>query len=155
MSRKDRKEEVVPVLEAIRTMIRRSDLSQRMVEEQAGFSKGYLSQLLAHNLDLKMWHVLAILEVFDVQPVDFFEDIFPRPKRMTHAGQALDNFIGGAQPLPDDIETSINQLYRLGVESLTELRMRLGRCEKAVDQLEARGVVHLHGIDFGRNLKDS
>lgn len=152
MSRKDRNPEVVPVLEAIRTMIRRSDLSQRMVEVRAGFSKGYLSQLLAHNLDLKMWHVLAILDVFDVQVADFFEDVFPRPKRMTLGGTALDDFVNGAEPLPDDIEDSINRLYRLGVESLTEMRMRLGRCEKAVDQLEARGIVHLHGIDFGRDL---
>ena len=152
MSRKDRNPEVFPVLEAIRIMIRRSDLSQRIVEERAGFSKGYLSQLLAHNLDLKMWHVLAILDVFDVQPADFFEDVFPRPKRMTLGGQALEDFLAGAEPLPDDIEDSINRLYRLGVESMTELRMRLGRCEKAVDQLEARGMVHLHGIDFGRDL---
>ncbi|MDA8017193.1 MAG: helix-turn-helix domain-containing protein [Thermoanaerobaculia bacterium] len=154
MNRKDRRTEIVPVLEAIRTMIRRSDLSQRMVEKQAGFSKGYLSQLLAHNLDLKVWHILAILDVFDVQPADFFEDVFPRPKRMTLGGQALEEFIHGAEPLPEDIETSINQLYRLGVDSLTELRMRLGRCEKAVDQLEARGIVHLHGIDFGHGLEE-
>ena len=154
MSRKDRNPEVVPVLEAIRTMIRRSDLSQRIVEERAGFSKGYLSQLLAHNLDLKMWHVLAILRVFDVQVVDFFEEIFPRPKRMTLGGSALEDFVNNAAPLPEDIETSINQLYRLGVESLTELRMRLGRCESAVDQLEARGIVQLYGTDFGRGLDD-
>lgn len=152
MSRKERQEEVVPVLEAIRTMIRRSDLSQRQVEEEAGFSKGYLSQLLAHNLDLKMWHVLAILEVFDIEPADFFEDVFPRPKRVTLGGTALENFVDSSEPLPGDVEAAINQLYRMGVESLQELRMRLGRCEKAVDQLEAHGVVHLHGIDFGRDV---
>jgi len=146
MSRKDRKHEVAPVVEEIRTMIRRSELSQRRVEELAGFSKGYLSQLLAQNLDLKMWHVLTILDVFDMSPADFFESVFPR----AHGGSALGNFVDGSQPLSGDIEMSIHQLYRLGVESLNEMRMRLRRCEKAVDQLEARGVVHLTGMDFGR-----
>lgn len=144
---KERHEEIKPVLEELRSIIRRSDYSQRRVEEEAGFSKGYLSQLLAQNLDLKVWHVLAILEVFDIQPVDFFESVFPRPRR-----NALERFADSSEPLAGDIEAAVNQLYRMGVESLTELRMRLNRCEKAVDQLEARGMVHLTGMDFGRGL---
>lgn len=146
MSRKDRKHEVAPIVEEIRTMIRRSELSQRRVEELAGFSKGYLSQLLAQNLDLKMWHVLTILGVFDMSPAEFFEGVFPRAR----SGGALESFVDGSQPLAGDIEMSIHQLYRLGVESLTEMRMRLQRCEKAINQLEARGIVHLTGMDFGR-----
>jgi hypothetical protein len=146
MSRKVRRDEVAPVVEEMRTIIQGSDLSQRQIEELAGFSKGYLSQLLGQHLDLKMWHVLTILQVLDMSPADFFEAAYPR----THSGSALESFVAGSQPLADDIEISIHQLYRLGVESLTQMRMRLRRCEMAIDQLEARGVVHLTGMDFGR-----
>ena len=73
ISRRD----IKPILEELRLMIRRSELSQRQVEEAAGFSRGYLSQLLAQNLDLKVWHLLAILDIFGEAPGDFFRRVRP------------------------------------------------------------------------------
>lgn len=132
----DWKAETGRVLEEIRRLIRESDLSQRKVEERAGFSKGYLSQLLARNLDLKVWHVLAILDVLGRAPGELFEAVFPRTRLA-----ALEQFRRSSQPLGHETDEVLSRLYRYGVESLDELRGRLERCEEAIDDLERRGLV--------------
>lgn len=129
--------DVKPILEELRAMIRRSELSQRQVEEAAGFSRGYLSQLLAQNLDLKVWHLLAILELFEEHPGDFFHRLLPGAARP----EPLANFAARSAPPGDELLTSIDRLYRVGVESLADLRRRLERLDGVVDQLEASGVV--------------
>lgn len=134
----DRKKEIAPILEEIRTLIRHLGYSQRRVEKEAGFSKGYLSQLLAQNLDLKVWHLLAMLDVFGLGPAEFFERLYP-----PEASPALDRFIERSEPLSPDVDAALGQLYRMGSESLADLRCRLQRCERAVEQLEAGGYVHM------------
>lgn len=118
-------------------MIKRSEFSQRQVEEMAGFSKGYLSQLLARNLDLKVWHILAILDVFKVGPSQFFERLYPAAGRAA----ALESFTERSEPLADDLDKALSTLYRVGVDSLGQLRERLERCEKAVAELESKGLL--------------
>lgn len=130
----DWKAEAAHALEEIRRMIKNSDLSQRMVEDRAGFSRGYLSQLLARNLDLKLCHVLAILDVFDRNPGEFFSAVYPSSRH-----PALEQFKNRSQPLSPEMDDVLARLYKFGVESLDDLRNRLARCEQAVSQLEAKG----------------
>lgn len=125
-----RDDEVDRVLEHLRRRIKRSDLSQRRIEELCGFSKGYLSQLLARNLDLKVWHVLAMLDVLDVTPPDFFLELYP-----SRQYPALEEFRRMARPLSDDTDRLLEGLYQFGVDSLRDLRGRLERCEQAIGQL--------------------
>lgn len=134
---KERDEEIRLVLHELRRMIKRSEYSQRQVEELAGFSKGYLSQLLARNLDLKVWHVLAILDVFQVGPSEFFERLYPGAGRAA----ALESFSERSEPLVDDLDKALSTLYRVGVESLGQLRERLEACERAVAVLEEKGLL--------------
>lgn len=134
---KERDEEIRLVLHELRRMIKRSEYSQRQVEELAGFSKGYLSQLLARNLDLKVWHVLAILDVFQVGPSEFFERLYPGAGRAA----ALESFSERSEPLVDDLDKALSTLYRVGVESLGQLRERLEACERAVAELEEKGLL--------------
>ena len=115
-------------------MIERSQLSQRRVEEKVGFSRGYLSQLLAENLDLKVWHVLAVLEVFDLHPGEFFLKLYPVRRRPAGRPPA-------AAPSGEEIDEVLERLYSLGAESLSRLRLRLVRCEQAVADLEGTGPV--------------
>lgn len=138
---KERDEEIKLVLQELRRMIKRSEYSQRQVEEMAGFSKGYLSQLLARNLDLKVWHVLAILDVFKMSPSDFFERLYPGASRAA----ALESFTDRSEPLADDLDKAITNLYRAGSESLSRLRERLERCEQAVAELEEKGLLSGRG----------
>jgi len=134
---KERDEEIRLVLQELRRMIKRSEFSQRQVEELAGFSKGYLSQLLARNLDLKVWHVLAILDVFQIGPSEFFERLYPGAGRAA----ALESFADRSEPLADDLDKALSNLYRIGVDSIADLRERLERCERAVAELESKGLV--------------
>ncbi len=128
------KSETGPALEEIRRLVQASGLSQREVEERAGFSKGYLSQLLARNLDLKVWHVLALLDALEHSPGEFFGRVYPATRF-----PALERFQESSRPLSREMDEVLGRLYRFGVESLDEFRGRLTRCERAVTQLEDRG----------------
>jgi transcriptional regulator with XRE-family HTH domain len=70
--------EVSRVAEALREAIRRGKTSQRQVERALGQGKGYLSQLLGGNVDLKLKHVFAILAVLGVEPEEFFLELYER-----------------------------------------------------------------------------
>lgn len=64
--------------DALREAIRRKKISQREVERTLGQSKGYLSLLLHGNVDLKVKHVFAVLEVIGLEPEDFFVDLYEK-----------------------------------------------------------------------------
>lgn len=123
-----------PALEEIRRLIRRSPYSQREVEARAGFSKGYISQLFARNLDLKVWHVLAILDALELNPGEFFFKVYPATRY-----RALESFQRASKPLSPEMDELLGRLYKHGIESLDELRGRLDRCEQAVSRLEEMG----------------
>lgn len=126
------RERTVPVLEEIRRLLDQAGLSQRALERRVGFSKGYISQLLARNLDLKLWHVLAMLDGLGESPGKFFGRIFP-------CDGALDRFQASSMPLSENMEQLLARLYAHGVEPLGDLRERLVRCERAIEQLVAQG----------------
>jgi transcriptional regulator with XRE-family HTH domain len=69
-------EEVQRVSEALREAIRRRKTSQRQIERVLGQGKGYLSQLLGGNVDLKLKHVFAVLEVLGLAADEFFLGIY-------------------------------------------------------------------------------
>ncbi len=128
----------------MRRRLRAAGVSQREVEERAGFSKGYLSQLLAGKVDLKLWHVLAVLDAVGGDPRDFFSRAFPGGRRRF---PALERFRRTSRPLSAETDELLGKLYGSGVESLNELRDRVSRCERAVSELEDKGLVDVrrHG----------
>ena len=136
--------ETAPALEEIRRLVQASEISQRKVEQRAGFSRGYLSQLLARNLDLKMWHVLAILDALGHNPGEFFSRLYPGTRF-----PALERFQRTSKPLSEEMDETLGRLYKFGVESLNELRDRLSRCERAVSKLEAMGLLDEPPVEGG------
>lgn len=125
-----------PVVEEIRRMVGSSGLSHRVVETRAGFSRGYLSQLLSGRRDLKIRHVLAILGAIDRLPGELFGRVYPERRF-----PALSHFQETSSPLSEETGELLERLYGSGVESLNELRRRLARCERAVTELEDLGLV--------------
>ncbi len=116
--------------------IRAAPFSQRQVERRAGFSRGYLSQLLAGNVDLKVRHILSVLDALGIAPGQFFASLYPRTGRA--ALSAFQNRHGQeAFTKADDLDA----FHELGIESLAGLRQRLERCERVVAQLEGLGIV--------------
>lgn len=138
------------ILDELRRLIRLSDFSQRQVEMQAGFSKGYLSQLLGQNLDLKVHHVLSILNVLDIEPSEFFTRIF---KKGATSGKpaSLSHFAHQSDGLSEDLERWLGRIYRDKTQAIEQIRQRLDRCEDAVSQLEERGIVR---FEKTRNQQD-
>jgi transcriptional regulator with XRE-family HTH domain len=70
--------EVRRVSEAIGEAIRRMRTSQQVVERTMGLNKGYLSQILNGNVDLRMKHIFHVLEVLNLEPGDFFLEVYDR-----------------------------------------------------------------------------
>lgn len=136
---------VRPVLLELRRLIRYSELSQREVEKAAGFSKGYLSQVLGQNLDLKMRHVLQILDVLQVPPGRFFLEVF-EPAPRADAPPSVRAFRQSAEPLDDEMRRRVHDLYGRRDDVIEHLGQRLLRCEQALDQLARQGV-----LSFGRD----
>jgi len=58
-------------------LLKNSKHSKRSVEKRLGLSRGYLSQLLGGQVELKMLHVFALLEILDAEVCLFFELAFP------------------------------------------------------------------------------
>ncbi|RMH23482.1 MAG: XRE family transcriptional regulator [Acidobacteria bacterium] len=133
------------VLDEIRRLIKRSPFSQRQVEARAGFSRGYLSQLLAENLDLKLVHIIAILEVLEVSPGHFFRTLYPDPRESALARFKSRSQLAASAALNRDLDA----LYDAGLESLKQLRRRLERCEDAVERLERMGLLSRTGSGGG------
>ncbi len=126
------------VLDRLRWRIQCSTLTQRALERNLGFSKGYLSQVLRGHVDLKFNHLLSLLEALEIDAGDFFaevaEDREPAPKRRPSAA------------LPERAPTlekglGLARLYTFGLESIEQFERRLERCEEALGEARSRGLL--------------
>ena len=71
--------------QALRREVRTSDLTQRAIEEENGFTRGYLSQVLQGHVTLTVRHVFGILFALGISPEAFFQQLFTGPAQ-TAAG---------------------------------------------------------------------
>jgi transcriptional regulator with XRE-family HTH domain len=65
------------LMEELKTAIRRSKRSQRAIEAELGWGRGYLSQIFTGRIELKASMIFAVLEVLGVEPGEFFAAIYP------------------------------------------------------------------------------
>lgn len=129
----DWRDQTEPALHEIRRILERTGVTQRHLEERLGFSRGYLSQLLSRNLDLKLWHVLAILDGLGEAPGSFFARVYPGYHR-----SPLDRLEEDMTPLSEEIDATLARLYgRAKVDSPRQFRDRLAVCEEKILRLEA------------------
>lgn len=56
----------------LKDLVRRSGKSMRAVSGDAGWGRDYLSQVLGGNQDMKIKHVLSVLEALGIEPEDFW-----------------------------------------------------------------------------------
>lgn len=71
-------EEIQRLIQMLRVAMRILDVSNRDVEKQLGLSYGYLSRLFSGAIELKVEHILQILEVLGLTPAEFFQLAYPR-----------------------------------------------------------------------------
>lgn len=70
-------EEIARIAAALRTAIRLSGISHRQVERELGLSTGYLTRILAGQVELRVRHVLDVCRVIGLPPDRFFGALFP------------------------------------------------------------------------------
>ncbi len=132
-------QEVRRLLERLRFLVYFSPLRQRQIEKRARFSRGYLSQLLCGNIDLKFQHLVRILNATEVAPSTFFSELYPAAPSALKA--SLQRFRHRSEPLDPSFRMQLLRLYGLGLESLADLSERLERCEDVFSELETLGVL--------------
>jgi transcriptional regulator with XRE-family HTH domain len=93
----------------LRKRIRASGLRYADIEERAGFSKKYLSQLLNGHVDLKLFQLFKILTALPVDLSEFFTAVARRYRRRP----------------PTLSEAAIDEIAQRVVPQLTELIRRV------------------------------
>jgi hypothetical protein len=70
-------DEVGRVTAALRTAIRLSSVSHRHIERELHMSTGYLTRILAGQVQLRIKHVLSVCEVIGLPAGSFFAALHP------------------------------------------------------------------------------
>lgn len=71
-------EEIGRITEALRTAVRLSGVSHRIIEREMGLSTGYLSRIFGGKVKLRVRHVLEVCRILDLPADSFFQAVFPR-----------------------------------------------------------------------------
>jgi hypothetical protein len=71
--------QVEKVREGLRRLIRQDDRSFAWIDRKLGWTDATASQLLRGRIKLQMMHVFQILELFNVEPEDFFGNLYSKP----------------------------------------------------------------------------
>lgn len=105
--------------------MRMLDASNREIEKKLGLSYGYLSRLFSGSIELKVEHILQILEVLGLTPGEFFQLAYPR--RNTPPSDAADRIrsvLDGLGPFPPADRPLLPPLTREDVEEIVSATMR-------------------------------
>ncbi|HWM92844.1 MAG TPA: helix-turn-helix transcriptional regulator [Thermoanaerobaculia bacterium] len=77
------------------------DVSNRDIEKRLGLGYGYLSRLFSGSIELKVEHILQILEVLGLSPAEFFQLAYPRrPSPPSEAAARMRTILDGFGPIP-------------------------------------------------------
>lgn len=95
-------EEIQRLLQMLRVAMRILDVSNRDVEKALGLSYGYLSRLFSGAIELKVEHILQILEVIGLTPAEFFQLAYPRKATPSEAAVRMRAILDGFGPISPD-----------------------------------------------------
>ena len=76
-------------LTLLRKTIRRQGSTQIEIQETMGWGRGFISDLLKRKRKLRLEHFFGILEVIDVEPVDFFRELYRGSPTWSSPGQEI------------------------------------------------------------------
>ncbi len=127
-------EEIVRIAAALRTAIRLSGISHRQVERELGLSTGYLTRILAGQVELRVRHVLDVCRVIGLPPDRFFNALFPLqdgPESMSRLERGL------AQLHPPPGRPAQSPEPAAGESRSRPVSELLRRLRQALDELDA------------------
>jgi transcriptional regulator with XRE-family HTH domain len=131
-------DEIVRIAAALRTAIRLSGISHRQVERELGLSTGYLTRILAGQVELRVRHVLEVCRVIGLSPDRFFGALFPPqdgPESMTRLERGLAQLhppLERPVPSPPDPASSSESRPKKVPELMRRLRQTLDELEAAL-----------------------
>ena len=95
LSKMSADDEVHRIANLLTAQLRSRKVTKRSIEQRRGWSHGYLTRLTSGVIELKLRHVLDILEVIGVSPTEFFREAYglesaplPAPPPVPQAVQA-------------------------------------------------------------------
>lgn len=91
-------EEVQRLIQVLRVAMRILDVSNRDVEKALGLSYGYLSRLFSGAIELKVEHILQILEVLGLTPAEYFQLAYPRKASPSESATRMRAILDGFGP---------------------------------------------------------
>ena len=95
--------EIARLIAALRTAIRLSTVSFRQIERELEMSPGYLTRILAGEVQLRLSHVLTICQVIGFPADAFFAALYP-PRPPTNENVArLVRGLAQLHPQPDPV----------------------------------------------------
>jgi transcriptional regulator with XRE-family HTH domain len=65
----------------LESVVRMDGLSARQLEEKLSYGAGTVNRLFNGKIELKLRHILLILEVIGIPPSQFFREVFPEDDR--------------------------------------------------------------------------
>lgn len=65
----------------LESVVRMDGLSARQLEEKLNYGAGTVNRLFSGKIELKLRHILLILEVIGIPPSQFFREVFPEDER--------------------------------------------------------------------------
>ena len=72
-------DEIRRATKLLATLVQIAGMNRQDLDRLLGQGRGYSSQVLTGRVELKYRHILAILEVVDVEPGIFFRVLYPEP----------------------------------------------------------------------------
>lgn len=123
-------EEIQRLLQLLRLAMRILDVSNRDIEKALGLSYGYLSRLFSGAIELKVEHILQILEVIGLTPAEFFQLAYPRKASPSEAATRMRSILDGFGPIapeerPPAAEVSSEEVEKM-VSKVLQKMLREG-----------------------------
>ena len=117
----DPQQEIRRLTAALRTAIRLSGTSYRQIERELAMSTGYLTRILAGQVQLRITHVFSICLVIGVSPASFFAALYPPTPPASEAETRMLKGLAQLHPKPAQARDPETLLRELGA-FLEELR---------------------------------
>lgn len=128
----EQRDRAVDLLRAeLHRLVRESQKTQRDIEKENGYARGYLSQVLNGHMSITVRHVFAILLSLEIPPGRFFARLFPDLEDAAFEGPAF------------AFEEPALVKYGPGEPSgtLSELRQKLAVYDSALKELQEKGLL--------------
>ena len=121
MKSEEHSEEIQRALELLKRVVKSLGPTRQQLERQIGMSSGWASKVLNGEIELRVRHVLTVLEVCGVEPWRFFAAAFPQPGSEERAASTLFQARGvgdGRRSGPPDFASELSQALRRVVDLL-------------------------------------